>query len=222
MSHLSDLILDELLAGLPVPPEAQEHLARCLRCGERRSALERLRVQTLESPEAQFLPTRLLAETPRRERNWLRWIAPVAAVCLASLTLVLLPTRQTVRLKGTPAVELLRAPGAQGPLHPGEPVTLALGAAGHPYALVFSRAADGTVERLWPENGDRSGRTHDGTRAPLASLSITPGDFDLIAVLSDSPLSSQAVADAIAHHAGPEGAAARVEQHVVVKGGAGR
>lgn len=214
--HLSDFTLDEVVVGGPRPA----HLEDCGPCQRRLEQLRAYAEAVRAQPRFAHVRTRVLEHAKRPERPaasaWrpLRWFVPMLATAAVALLVVRGPLAWMTpmpggpdapgtRLKGSPAVELLRmADGQASPvLRKGEQVALRLQGAGYRYALVVAQEASGEVEMLWPSTSRWSGELIANPAAPL--FQVTEGDFVVHAFYSDVPLELDEVRDWLALH-GPE------------------
>lgn len=198
--HTSDLVLDELAAGLAAAPAQADHVRGCVRCSSRLETLSTERRASLASPGyARTLAA--LRALPERPPFWRRWtfVLPLAA-SLAAGAFLLVP-RPTDRIKGRPSLELLReGVGAKvtGPVRPGERLALAVGAAGAKELLVMAVGDDGSIAELWPAGGDGSGAAPSGAATVLSpAFVVTPGSATLYAFFSERPLSEKRVEAAL-------------------------
>lgn len=194
--HLSSLVLDEVAAGLPVPPEATAHLAFCDACRARLDDVKRAREAAAASPASTPVLERLLARAeapvapPKPKLRWLH-VAAVALPLAAGLALLVVnPIRQPVddaRLKGAPSVELLNEAGAPVTrAKPGETLTLAVGGGGFTHVVVLGLDAQG-VSTLWPKDGATLGAVAPGARVRLDTFTVTPGDVRVVALFASTP-----------------------------------
>ncbi|NMO21879.1 hypothetical protein [Pyxidicoccus fallax] len=216
--HLSDLVLDEVLAGGARPP----HLESCGACQERAARLGAHAARVRATPDFSRVRARVLSQAAEREaRPATSWFSALLLVpALASLAVVMLwgprfgaeeagpevPASaggQGIRVKGPPAVELLRLDDGQvNPvLREGDAVALRLRSGGRPYALVVSVDAGGQVEALWPAGAVGSGALDAEVPAPL--FQVTQGDFVVHAIYSEMPLRLDDVREWLGRH-GPE------------------
>jgi len=197
--HLSDLVLDEIESGFLRAGPALEHLGYCSACRARLEAARNASREARANPAFRQVLAQVQqrAKAPQR-RTWL-WALIPAVACAGIALAVLLPRpTETERLKGAPFLHLLRADHSpvQSTLHPGDRVALALGAAGHRYALVFSIGDNREVSLLWPAGASQSGQIH-GSAAVLGQFEVTAGSASLLALLSDEPLSWADVAPSL-------------------------
>lgn len=194
--HVSQLVLDEAAAGLPVDPEAQVHLDTCDTCHAALEAAKATRERITAMPGAQRTLNALLAKTeapaPAPKKPAPRWltIAAVALPLAAGLALFVFapvtPSTDT-RLKGAPTVELLDAQGrAVTRAKVGDTLKLAVGGAGLGYAVVLAVDGQG-VTTLWPKDGGELGGVAPGARVTLDAFTVTPGNVRLIALFSKEP-----------------------------------
>ena len=170
--HLSSLRLDEIAAGLVLPPA---HLASCEDCTRGLELLQKERAAFLARPEA-ARQLEKLAPLPQR-RSFLR-VLVIAVPLAAGLALFLTwPRGPEERIKGSPTVMLLNEAGnVVTHASPGEKLTLAVGSAGFPRVEVFASDARGNKEPLY------SGDVASGALVPLTRLEVTPGDVTVTAV----------------------------------------
>lgn len=192
--HPSALVLDEVAAGLPVPPEVTAHLSGCAPCRGRLDEVQRARAAAQAHPRAAPVLDRLLekAEAPaaKPKLKWLH-VAAVALPLAAGLALLVVnPIAQPVddtRLKGAPSVELLDDAGAPVTrAKPGQVLTLAVGGAGLTHAVVLAIDAQG-VSTLWPKDGTTLGALAPGARVRLDTFTVTPGDVRVVALFASTP-----------------------------------
>ncbi|QDF08649.1 hypothetical protein [Myxococcus xanthus] len=210
--HLSDLVLDEVVAGGAQPP----HLTHCTTC---RARLEQLRTHAEEvRTRAHFSRVRahVLSEAAalpqERATPWFaRWMLVPILATLATVVVVrgsmtevpettpagpeTPPPLLGMRVKGPPHVELLRLKdGAVNPLlQEGDEVALRLRSGGQRYALVVVMDGGKQVEALWPQAGLQSGELATAQPAPL--FQVTQGDFVVHALYSETPLRLDTVRD---------------------------
>lgn len=214
--HLSDLVLDEVLAGGSRP----SHLEACGACRERESRLRTHADGVRTSPHFSRVRARVLSEAARPSRPEPSWFSAWLLVpALASVAMAVLLLRNPVaeeavgrkpavaetprpdrRVKGPPGVELLRlVDGQVNPvLHEGDEVALRLRSGGRRYALVISVDGGGRVEALWPSAAGHSGELDGGQAAPL--FQVTQGDFTVHAIYSETPLQLDEVRDWLSLH----------------------
>jgi hypothetical protein len=211
--HLSDLVLDEVMAGGAKPP----HLESCDTCNARVARLRTHADGVRARPDFSRVRARVLSEAARRpSRPTASWLSGWLLVpVLASLAMVVLlrgplsgdtpgtvplPATPGLRVKGPPGVELLRlVDGQVNPvLREGDEVALRLRSGGRRYALVVSVDAQGQVEALWPSGAEHSGELDAEQPAPL--FQVTRGDFAVHAIYSESPLSLDEVRDWLPTH----------------------
>lgn len=219
--HLSDLVLDEVMAGGPRPP----HLETCDTCRERVTRLRTHADGVRATPDFSRVRARVLSAAAQRPPQraatcFSGWLLVPALATLAAVVVVRpLLASDTVqdpapvvsspgtRVKGPPGVELLRlADGQVNPvLHEGEEVALRLRGGGRRFALVVSMDGGGQVEALWPSGAAHSGELDAEQPAPL--FQVTRGDFAVHALYSETPLSLEDVRDwLVTHGAGCSGA----------------
>ncbi|NOJ82142.1 hypothetical protein [Myxococcus xanthus] len=219
--HLSDLVLDEVVAGGMSPP----HLESCAACRERLALLESHAEKVRAGPHFTRVRARVLSERaapPRKPRApWrIRWLLVPALATLATVVVVrgaravdpvtspegpspeapfvrpeTLEPLLGMRIKGPPQVELLRL--KDGEINPllqeGDEVALRLRSGGHRYALVVAMDNGKQVEALWPPEGRQSGELAAAQPAPL--FQVTQGDFVVHALYSETPLRLDTVRD---------------------------
>jgi hypothetical protein len=209
--HLSDLVLDEVLAGGSRP----SHLESCDACRERVARLRAHAEDVRAGLHFSRVRARVLSEVAKREaRPATSWFSGWLLVpTLATLAMVVVFRGAVVgegpgeglpgpgiREKGPPAVELLRLEDGQvNPvLREGDEVALRLRSGGRPYALVVSMDGGGQVEALWPSGAEHSGALTAEAPAPL--FQVTRGDFVVHALYSETPLRLDAIRDWLTRH----------------------
>jgi len=208
--HLSSLAMDELLTGTARErAPAQAHLAQCEQCRARLDAMRGAALRARQSASFEHVSTRLMAQATRGARSpapssWRRWLllaAPAAAAAVCAATFVVLSAAPVDRLKGAATLRVVPVEEgriATSALHPGDRVALAVGAAGHRYALLLSVGDDGSVEALWPlqlaQSGAVSGRADERIGTPFQ---VTPGPATLLAFFSDVPLERAGALEAL-------------------------
>lgn len=214
--HLSDLVMDEVVAGGMRPP----HLESCAACRERLTLLESHAERVRAGPHFARVRARVLSEraAPPQKTGvpWLtRWLLVPVLATLATVVVVrgaqavdpgsspeepfVHPGTQEpllgMRTKGPPQVELLRL--KDGEINPllqeGDEVALRLRSGGHRYALVVAMDSGKEVETLWPPEGRQSGELVAAQPAPL--FQVTQGDFVVHALYSETPLRLDTVRD---------------------------
>ncbi|WP_164011017.1 hypothetical protein [Pyxidicoccus trucidator] len=220
--HLSDLVLDEVMAGGPRPP----HLETCDACQGRLSRLRTHAEQTRAAAAFSRVRAQVLAEAAARQArpatSWFSGWLLVPALATLVIGVFRGPLMETVRgptvsdgrevptepgpgirVKGPPSVELLRLEDGQvNPvLHEGDEVALRLRSGGRRYALVVSVDTGGQVEALWPLGAQESGELDVEQPAPL--FQVTRGGFVVHALYSETPLRLDDLRDWLATH-GPD------------------
>lgn len=189
-NHLSDLELDAL-APHPERDVASSHLFECARCRSRVAAFRAARQRSLASPN--FEAALAVVERRRSTRGSPAWLG-LALAAAAVLAFVAVPRGERARLKGGASLVLVPL-GAKhpGPFRPGDKVALAVGGAGHRYALVLGEGEGQPAVLLWPEV-PRSGEIPAGASARLEpAFEVTPGSLHLVAIFSDQPLDAHEV-----------------------------
>lgn len=215
--HLSDLVLDEVMAGGARPP----HLEACDTCNARVTLLRAHAEGVRARPDFSRVRARVLSEAAQRPSrpaaSWFSgWLLVPALATVAMVVLLrgplsgdtvegppLVTPGPGIRVKGPPGVELLRlVDGQVNPvLREGDEVALRLRSGGRRYALVVSVDVEGQVEALWPSGAARSGELDAEQPAPL--FQVTRGDFAVHAIYSETPLTLDEVRAWLAMH-GPE------------------
>jgi len=216
VDHLSDLALDELAAGLREGASATAHVDTCVRCRDRLAEFQRAHADARRAPRFETTFARIEATATKRKRGrWSLFAAlPVAAAAMLALVMFARPDAPTVRLKGAAELVVLRASGTERieSATPGEQVQLAVGAAGHPYAVVLAVEETGEVSVLWPQGADTSARVPPGAEVKLSpTFEVTEGSITLHALFSEEPLAispeqqalRQAIAEAMASGRSP-------------------
>jgi hypothetical protein len=201
-NHASELVLDELAAGLPADPASVEHVGGCERCRERLASIQLQRNQSQSAPEFRRV---LRSLRPVQPVAWWRrrWLLPLAGVT-AVAALLLLPKRPLAdgdRIKGRTVLALVKEPTGEdvrGVVHPGEQVSLAVGSAGASNVIVMAVGEDGAVSKLWPLDRSESGPAPKGAAVKLApSFIVTPGAAQLMAFFSEERLPAKTVEESL-------------------------
>lgn len=194
MSHVSQLVLDELAAELATPPEAKAHVDGCAECSARLAALRAARAAAVQSFGYSRTRARVTAERPPRWRELMPFIVPVAAA-LVFFAVIAIDRRadpQTERLKGGAFVELAQGGAPVTEARPGSRLSMKVGTAGKPYALVLAVDKDRHIEVLW------SGRLPAGAIVTLPKeLEVTPGSVAVHAFFGDAALDPKVVVPAV-------------------------
>lgn len=192
--HASQLVLDELAAGLSAPADAKAHVDGCAECTARLKALEAARAAAAQSFGYSRTKARVTAERPSRWRELMPFIVPVVAalVFFAVVAIDWRPDPQTERLKGGAFVELVHGGRAVTEVQPGSRLALKIGTAGKQYALVLAVDKDRRIEELW------SGKLPEGAIVTLPKeLEVTPGSVAVHAFLGDAPPDPKVVLPAL-------------------------
>jgi len=191
--HLSSLVLDTLVAGFPIEPEAQTHVDGCAQCSAAVAVRRKGAARVLEHPEARrrlgLLQSKVVLAAERPARAW--WVTALAIAVPVALAVVVItravdPTGE--RIKGAAVLQVLLEGAPVSRAAVGSRVTLALGSAGAAYGAVLSVDAQGEVDIVWPAKGETSARLAGGASETLAQFEVTPGSLTLHARLSDAPL----------------------------------
>ena len=191
--HVSSLVLDTLVAGLTVEPEARSHVEGCAHCTSAVAARRASAARVLERPEARrtlgLLQSKVAVQAERPARAW--WFKALLVAVPVALSVVLVARvidAPGERVKGAAVLKVLLdgAPVTRAPV--GSRVKLVLGSGGAAYAAVLSADAHGEVDIVWPVKGETSGRLAGGANETLAEFEVTPGSLTLHAKLSESPL----------------------------------
>ncbi len=193
-THVSQLVLDELAADLPVPPEAKAHVESCSECGARLAAIAAARADAEKSFGYSRVKARLTAERPSRWRELMPFIVPVVAGLLffVIVTIDWRPSPETERLKGAAFVELVQNGNVVTEVAPGSRLSLKVGTAGKRYALVLTVDPDRHIEELW------SGELPPGAIVTLPKeVEVTPGSVAVHAFLGDAPPDPKVVVPAL-------------------------
>lgn len=188
--HLSDLALDALAPRADHDGESP-HLAGCDRCNSRIEAFREARSSARASPRFEATFSAIARQRPARHTP--AWVG-LALAAAAVLAFVAVPRGQHEGLKGGASLALVPLGDPHdGPFHPGEKVALAVGGAGHRYALVLGAGEGQPAVQLWPE-APQSGEIPEGASARLNPVfEVTPGSLHLVAIFSDQPLDAQEV-----------------------------
>ncbi|MBI3181348.1 MAG: hypothetical protein HYZ28_04325 [Myxococcales bacterium] len=198
--HLSNLVLDELAAGLAAPPGSQAHVDGCESCRTRLEAIARARAEAVASPRYHAIHAQLNSARPSARPWWLALLAPLAVAAVLALFVASPEEPGSTRTKGAATVRVLRGPDGESisAARIGERVVLAVGAAGRPYGLVAAIDAAGTVSVVWPARGRLSERVPPGAQARLEpGFEVTPGSTLLLAVFSETPIELESARRAI-------------------------
>jgi len=183
--HLSDLRLDEVVAGLQAPGS---HLAACDTCTQRLARLRQDAAARRAAPGFEWTYQRLNARAAAPADPWWSW----ALGGLSALAVAVLVTLAPVDVNRVKAGAFLRTESHGVVLstpRPGDRVTLVVGPAGHRFALVLSATDDHAVEQLWPAGGPASGPVPGKARVALQpEFEVTPGRVRVWALFSDRPL----------------------------------
>ncbi len=199
--HASDLVLDELAAGLATASTVAEHVRGCPRCSGRLESFASERRATLAAPAYRQTLAALRA-APARPAFWRRWtlMLPLVASMAAAGAFLLVP-RPADRIKGQASLSLVQDGTLEpvtGPVRPGEHLALVVGAAGARQLLVMALGDDGSVAKLWPLDRPESAPAPKGAAARLSPpFVVTPGSATLLAFFSERPLSSGVVESAL-------------------------
>lgn len=194
MSHVSQLVLDELAAELATPPEAKAHVDGCAECTARLAALKAARTAAAQTFGYSRTKARVTAERPPRWRELMPFIVPVAAaiVFFAVVAIDWRPDPETERLKGAAFVEFVQGGKAVTEVQPGSRLALKVGAAGKHYALVLAVDQERRIEELW------SGKLPAGAVVTLPKeLEVTPGSVAVHAFLGDAAPDPKVVVPAV-------------------------
>lgn len=185
--HVSQLVLDELLAG--APPNA--HVEGCAEC---RARLEALKTEAGAS-RASFAYARTRARVtaePAAATPW-RWVVALLLPLAAALLFFLIPRgvepQTGERLKGTASVDFITRDGISvTEVRPGTRLKLKIGAAGFSHALVLAVEDTGSIEQLWPDAGADDTLPGTGVVTLPRELEATPGPVTVHVLLSNGPL----------------------------------
>jgi hypothetical protein len=202
LPHVSNLVLDEISAGLPVLPELAAHLDACADCRRRSESIRAQRGAAMASPQFERVWSRI-PRPARRRSSRKAWAIPmVFSLAAAGFVFVVSSVDSTGgdREKGAFALKIVRASPAgrvtDGPFGSGENVSLEVNSVGHRYALVIGVDAEGAVQRVWPPDTLSSGVVPERPYRPLVpGFEVTPGGLALYAFFSDEPLSVRTVLD---------------------------
>ncbi|MBI5510521.1 MAG: hypothetical protein HY903_17325 [Deltaproteobacteria bacterium] len=216
VEHLSDLVNDELCAGLPPREGVEVHLARCAECREALDAARAAHDRFLARyPALETLPARRKSPAVREEdpgAGWLDWLRAsrstrrftwglgLAAATAVAILMVPrfqpLPPETGIRLKGGSSVELFVARGDRSQLFSGQPLRagdrLAIRySTEHRYLMLVSVEASGKISVLLPADGEASMPIEPGHARRLddgVELDAYPGPERWVALLTDQPL----------------------------------
>jgi hypothetical protein len=183
MSHLSSLQLDELAAGLG-DAESIQHISACAACSQALGQRKETNAIIAQLPGSERM-LKQLTYVPGAPQNQSRYVLGFIGLAAAA-AVVLLIVRQpvsgvdngaSVRLKGTPVIEM-RSEGTkitQAPV--GQKISLALMSAGHPFAVIYSIESTGAISKIWPAEGN--GAVKADSMQVVSSFEVTPGNFCL-------------------------------------------
>jgi len=183
--HVSQLVLDELAAGL-LPSHA--HVDGCEQC---RSKLDALKARARASRTSfGYARTKARVLSPRPS-PW-RWVALLATPLVAAAVFFVAVhegQQEGERLKGTPSIDFVRADGVSvTDVRPGTRLKLKVGAAGFTHALALAVDDKGSVEQLWPEAGADDTLPGRGVVTLPRELEATPGPVTVHVLLSNAPI----------------------------------
>lgn len=216
---LSDLVLDELLAGeLPEgAPDPRPHLASCGACAARYSAFEAERDALAGTLQDGVLPFEAAADEPvslaahRARKGRLALVATTlaAAAALALVALWPRPDEGAIRLKGggdslSLWVERGGALEVGGPgerLHPGEILHFGVSLAEDRHVAVLSVDGAGTASAYFPPNAATTQPMSAGAwrRLPMATrLDAVLGAERLYGLFCAQPTALRPLLDALA------------------------
>lgn len=185
--HVSQLVLDELCAGLPVAPETNAHVDGCAECTARLTATRAARDASEKAFGYARTKARVTADRPSRLSELMPFLLPVLAALVFFIVISLDlggGKKDTERLKGGASISFLNAAGQPvTEAKPGTRLTVEVGTAGNTHALVLSVDKDRAVETLW------SGALPAGAIVKLpVELEVTPGPVAVHVFLSRAPL----------------------------------
>ena len=194
--HASQLVLDELAAGLPVPPETKAHVEACPECTARLAATRAAREASEKAFGYSRTKARVTAHRPSRLSELMPFLLPVIAALVFFIVISIDfggGKKDTERLKGGASIAFVSAAGQHvTEAKPGTRLSLEVGAAGNSHALVLSVDKDRAVEALW------SGELPPGAIVKLpVELEVTPGPVAVHLFLSRGPLDPKRVVPAM-------------------------
>lgn len=194
--HVSQLVLDELAAGLQVPSDIRSHLDGCPECAARLAATRAARAASEKAYGYARTRARVTAERPSRWRELMPFIVPVVAALVFFIAISIDfggGKNDTERLKGGASIAFRNAAGQHvTEAKPGARLALEVGAAGNTHALVLSVDKERAVETLW------SGELPPGAIVKLpVELEVTPGPVAVHVFLSRAPLDGKLVVPAM-------------------------
>lgn len=188
--HLSALALDEAAASLPLGADAQAHVQACAQCRARIEALKADNARVLASPHGVAVRNELVGRhAAKAARPSRRWILPALSALAAAVVLFVFVPRPSVpsdqdRLKGSPAIAVLRDGTTITSARVGERVGLQLSPAGLSHAAVFA-VDDGEVVRLWPRASESMARLkREGIVTLDDAFEVTAGSVTLHAAFA--------------------------------------
>jgi hypothetical protein len=188
--HVSQLVLDELLAGAP----ANAHVEGCAEC---RTRLETLKSQAAASQASfAYARTRARLTTPAPAPTPWKWIAALLVPLAAALLVLLVPRGpaplvegQGERLKGTASLDFITRDGISvTEVHPGTRLKLKVGAATFTHGLALAVEDNGAIEQLWPDPGADDTLPGTGFVTLPRELEATPGPVTVHVLLSNAPI----------------------------------
>jgi len=185
--HVSQLVLDELLAGAP----ANAHVEGCAEC---RARLETLKTQAAASQASfAYARTRARVTAPPAPTPW-KWIVALLVPLAAALLLFFIPHApapvvEGERLKGTASLDFITRDGISvTEVHPGARLKLKVGAGGFTHGLALAVEDNGTVTQLWPDAGADDTLPGTGFVTLPRELEATPGPVTVHVLLSNAPI----------------------------------
>jgi hypothetical protein len=186
--HVSQLVLDELLAG--AAPNA--HVEGCADCKAR---LEVLKTHASASrANFAYARTRARVTSPSPAPMPWRWIAALLIPLAALVLFFVVPHTATTqgegeRLKGSASLDLITPDGVSVThVRAGTRLKLKVGAGGFTHALAVAVEDNGTVEQLWPAPGGDDTLPGTGFVTLPRELEATPGPVTVHVLLSKAPI----------------------------------
>jgi hypothetical protein len=191
VSHVSQLVLDELASELPTDAAAKAHVDSCADCRAKLELITAARARTKESVGYPRTLARIssAAEAPPAWRSWLAVLAPALAAGALFFVAIHTGQQEGERLKGLATLDFVRRDGAVvTEVRPGTRLKIKLGAGGHRHALVLSVDDKGAVEQLWPEVLASTALPGSGVVTLPRELEATPGSVRVYARVGNEPI----------------------------------
>jgi hypothetical protein len=202
--HVSDLVLDEIAAGLGVAEESRTHVKECSECSARLKRIVEAHENAKGGADYQRVFQRLKVRSPTPRHALARFAFLGAPLAVAAAVVILVINARTApidsRLKGASSLQVVRADDGAliATAHVGDRVALVAGPAGHAFGLFLGIDEQGAIEVLWPVKAEASGAVPAGAAKRLdPPFEVTPGSFAIHAFFSDQPISTAAATKAL-------------------------